>query len=61
MDVDVINKVEEIKLLRKSFIEWQANYSQENKNKFNELKLQLKQETNKLNKKLNRIDLKSNL
>lgn len=43
MDVDIIDKVEKIKLLRKSFIdEWRANYSQENKNKFNELKLQLK-------------------
>lgn len=49
--MNIINKVEEIQLMRKSFIEWKTNSSQESKDKFNELKIQLEQAFNNIQKK----------
>lgn len=49
--MNIINKVEEIQLMRKSFIEWETNSSQEeSKYKFNELKIQLEQAFNNIQK-----------
>lgn len=49
--MNIMHKVEEIQLMRKSFIEWETNSLQESKDKFDELKIQLEQAFNNIQKK----------
>lgn len=49
--MNIMHKVEEIQLMRKSFIEWKTNSLQESKDKFDELKIQLEQAFNNIQKK----------